>query len=117
VEQNEERRRWNRLQLPVPVFISSEDSRGKPFTELTVAVNISGGGALVAVHEVVSSESKVRIEVPCPPIPELPLLEPRTLEALIVRSELTKSCQLLGLQFVQPISPPQEPHVVASISK
>ena len=108
MEQTEERRRWNRLELAVPLFVSAQDAQGKAFTELTVALNISGGGALVALHKVLAAQSKVTVEIPRPPITELPSLGPHTVEALIVRIEPRNNCQLLGLQFAHPIEAPKE---------
>ena len=45
-----ERRKWTRLPLAIPVFVRSRDEKGKEFLEFATALNISAGGALVAVR-------------------------------------------------------------------
>ena len=45
-----ERRKWPRLALAIPVFVRSRDEKGKEFLEFATALNVSAGGALVAVR-------------------------------------------------------------------
>jgi hypothetical protein len=45
-----ERRTWQRLPLAIPVFVRGADRRGNEFFELTMASDIGGGGALVAIR-------------------------------------------------------------------
>jgi hypothetical protein len=43
-----ERRKWIRLPLAIPVFVRSRDDKGKDFLEFATALNVSAGGMLVA---------------------------------------------------------------------
>jgi hypothetical protein len=107
VGQEHERRRWHRLELAIPVFVRATDAGGRAFTELAVALNISYGGALVALRHPITAPCKMSLEVPRPPIPDLAKLmnlPPQTIEANVVRVERKNGSQLLGLQFASPIT-------------
>ena len=45
-----ERRKWARLPLAIPVFVRSRDGKGKEFLEFATALNVSAGGMLVAIR-------------------------------------------------------------------
>ena len=47
-----ERRKWTRLPLAIPVFVRSRDGKGKEFLEFATALNVSAGGMLVAIRSV-----------------------------------------------------------------
>lgn len=101
-----ERRQWNRLQLAVPLFVKGEDVHGRAFTELTVAVDISAGGALVALQNCVAVSGRLSLEVPRPPMSEgakLPV-PPLKMDAKILRTSERNPYQLVALQFAKPIT-------------
>ncbi len=56
-----ERRAWVRLPLAIPVFVRSHDENGKDFLEFATALNISAGGALVAVHRPLRPPAQVSL--------------------------------------------------------
>ncbi len=66
-----ERRRWERLPIAIPVFVRGVDDRGKEFMEFTSALNISAGGALLAVRRYMKRSSRVTLEIPSAPLPQL----------------------------------------------
>ena len=63
-----ERRRWTRLPLAIPVFVRSRDEKGKEFLEFATALNISAGGALVAVRRSLPLSAQVSLEIPSAPL-------------------------------------------------
>src|ERR1700693_448791 len=63
-----ERRRWTRLPLAIPVFVRSRDEKGKEFLEFATALNVSAGGALVAVRRSLPLSAQVTLEIPSAPL-------------------------------------------------
>ena len=73
-----ERRKWARLPLAIPVFVRSRDGKGKEFLEFATALNVSAGGMLVAIRRVLPAVAQIQLEIPSAPVAALALLpEPR----------------------------------------
>jgi len=102
-----ERRKWERLPLPVPLFVRSADGRGGESIEFAAAWNISAGGALVALRRCPRLGSQVSLEVPGNPLVKAPAERglARTLKAKIVRITHTAACHLAALKFSRPLLP------------
>jgi hypothetical protein len=102
-EQN--RRRWDRLPVSIPVFVRGVDERGKEFLEFATALNISAGGALLASRRYIPPLSKISLEIPCAPMPEVSALPDsvRTLNARLVRVMPSERFHLMGLKFSKPL--------------
>jgi len=100
-----ERREWIRLPLAVPVFVRSRDQNGKDFLEFATALNISAGGALVAVHRALRPAAQVSLEIPSAPLAaSAPVPKnSRNFRAKIVRVTHADGYHLLGLKFSQPL--------------
>jgi len=100
-----ERREWVRLPLAIPVFVRSRDQSGKDFLEFATAVNISAGGALVAVHRSLRPSTQVSLEIPSAPLAaSAPVPKSsRNLKAKIVRVTHAEGYHLLGMKFTQPL--------------
>jgi PilZ domain-containing protein len=60
----EERRKWPRLALAIPVFVRGSDCEGNDFLDLGTTLNISSGGALLAVHKHLKRGSRISLEIP-----------------------------------------------------
>jgi len=103
-----ERRAWERLPLPIPVFVRSHDQDGKDFLEFATALNISAGGALVAVHRPLRPLTQVSLEIPSAPLAaSAPVPKAsRNLHAKIVRVTHAEGYHLLGMKFGQPLLGP-----------
>ena len=107
-----ERRGWVRLPLAIPVFVRSRDQSGKEFLEFATALNISAGGALVAVHRALRPAAQVSLEIPSAPLAaSAPAPKTsRNLRAEVVRVTHAEGYHLLGVKFNQPLlnstSPP-----------
>jgi hypothetical protein len=106
LERESERRRWPRLPLAIPIFVRSREKNGKDTLELATAVNISAGGALVAVRRPLPLAARVLLEVPTPPSPATATQSKamRVLRARTVRVTNGEGYQLTGFQFLRPLS-------------
>ena len=103
-----ERRAWVRLPLAIPVFVRSRDQSGKDSLEFATALNISAGGALVAVHRALRPTAQVSLEIPSAPLAAAAPVpkSSRNLRAKIIRVTHADGYHLLGLKFSQPLLSP-----------
>ena len=103
-----ERREWSRLPLPIPIFVRSHEQDGKDFLEFATALNISAGGALVAVHRPLRPQAEVSLEIPSAPLAASAPVgkNSRNLRAKIVRVTHADGYHLLGMKFSQPLLAP-----------
>jgi c-di-GMP-binding flagellar brake protein YcgR len=100
-----ENRKWPRLPLAIPIFVRSRDEEGKELLEFATALNISAGGALVAVRRSLPLSSQVLLEIPSAPLVSgnsFPKAS-RTLRARAVRVTHVDGYHLLGLKFSRPL--------------
>lgn len=58
--------RDKRVGLHLPVEVRGEDESGRPFTELTRSVNVSGGGILFESHRSVAVGSRLTLSIELP---------------------------------------------------
>ena len=100
-----ERRRWTRLPLAIPVFVRSRDEKGKEFLEFATALNISAGGALVAVRRSLPLSAQVSLEIPSAPLATAAALPKasRMVRARSVRITHAEGYHLIGLKFSHPL--------------
>jgi len=100
-----ERRKWIRLPLAIPVFVRSRDEKGKEFLEFATALNISAGGALIAVRRSLPKTAQVLLEIPSAPLAATASLPraARTLRARATRITHAEGYHLLGLKFSRPL--------------
>ncbi len=105
-----ESRKWERLPLAIPVFVRSRDDKGKEFLEFATALNIGGGGALVALRRGLPQSARVLLEIPSAPLAAPPSLpkSSRMLRARAVRVHQADGYHLLGLKFARPLTAPSE---------
>lgn len=101
----EERRKWPRLPLAIPVFVRSRDDSGKEFLEFATALNVSAGGMLLAVRRGLPATALILLEIPSAPMAALTTLPKasRNLRAKALRSTRSADCHLLGLKFARPL--------------
>lgn len=101
-----EERKWPRLQLAIPVFIRTRDRNGKDSLEFATAVNISPGGALVAVRRSLPKSELVSVEIPSAPIGPASGLKTssRIMHAKAVWVAHLDDYHLLGLKFSHPLN-------------
>jgi hypothetical protein len=91
--------------LAIPVFVRSRDEKGKEFLEFATALNISAGGALVAVRRSLPKAAQVLLEIPSAPLAATANLPraARALRARAVRVHHAEGYHLLGLKFSRPL--------------
>jgi PilZ domain len=101
-----EGRKWERLQLAIPVFVRAQDGSGQDSLEFATAVNISPGGALVVVRRSLPTSTQVSLEIPSAPIAPIPGLKTssRVMQAKAVWVTHLDDYHLLGLKFIRPLA-------------
>ncbi len=100
-----ERRKWVRLPLAIPVFVRSRDDSEKELLEFATALNVSAGGALVAVRRSLPLPAQVLLEIPSAPListNKLPKAS-RTLRARTVHVTHAEEYHLVGVKFSHPL--------------
>ena len=101
-----DRRRWERLPICVPMFVHWSNSQGRELTEFATALNISAGGALLAMQRCAPVGTKVRIEIPCAPV--INNVQPgkalSRFYAEVVRIETSGTTHVVGAEFVPPVT-------------
>ena len=104
----EERRKWPRLPLAIPVFVRTSDENGKDLLEFATALNVSAGGALVAIRRALPLSSLVLLEIPSAPLMPTSSLPKaaRNLRAKAVWETHANGYQLLGVKFSHPLAEP-----------
>ena len=100
-----ERRKWARLPLAIPVFVRSRDGKGKEFLEFATSLNVSAGGMLVAIRRSLPAVAQIKLEIPSAPVAAMALLPraARTLRARTLRTTPADGYYLLGLKFLRPL--------------
>jgi hypothetical protein len=100
-----ERRSWPRLPLAIPVFVRSRDQNGKEFLEFATALNVSAGGALVAVRRSMPLSAQVLLEIPSAPLATTNAFPKasRNLTARTMRVTHAEGYHLIGLKFSRPL--------------
>ncbi len=100
-----ERRKWIRLPLAIPMFVRSRDEKGKEFLEFATALNVSAGGALVAVRRSLPLSAQVSLEIPSAPLASAAALPKayRIVRARSVRVTHAEGYHLIGLKFSHPL--------------
>jgi len=100
-----ETRKWPRLPLAIPIFVRSRGEDGKELLEFATALNISAGGALVAVRRCLPLSAQLSLEIPSAPLVSGNSFPKafRILRARTVRITHVDGYHLLGLKFSQPL--------------
>lgn len=98
-------RQWARLHLSIPVFVRSRNGKDEDSLEFATALNISPGGALVAVRRSLPHSAVVSLEIPSAPIGPAPGLKDssRVIRAKAVWVRHHDAYHLLGLKFTRPL--------------
>jgi hypothetical protein len=102
----QERRKWPRLPLAIPIFVRSRDDKGKDVLEFATAMNVSAGGLLVAVRRSLPDSTQVMLEIPTAPslAANVRSQATRNLKARTVRVIHAEGYHLIGLKFARPLA-------------
>jgi hypothetical protein len=99
-------RKWARLELPIPVFVRTRDENNSDLLEFATAINISAGGALIAVRRSLPKSTSISLEIPSAPIGPAeggPGFS-RMIRAKTVWVSHLNDYHLMGLKFIRPLN-------------
>lgn len=99
------KRRYQRLPLAIPIFLKGRDEGGKDFLELTMAVNVSAGGALLVTRRLLPRASKLTLEMPASPIQAFlcSTKSRRSLQGRVIRSSSKDFFNFCAVRFSRPL--------------
>ena len=98
-------RKWARLQLSIPVFVRTHDENQADSLEFATAINISAGGAMVAVRRSLPRLTPVLLEIPSARVGPAGSnsSSPRVIKAKTVWVSHLDDYHLMGLKFARPL--------------
>ena len=100
----QERRRWERLSLAIPVFVRGISGPGTEFVEFCTLLNESAGGALLLIRRSLRQRSRVSLEIPLEPtLSNMKFRRTTRIKARVVRITPVNGWSLCGLQFARPL--------------
>ena len=101
----DERRRFQRINLQVPLFIRGKDAYGEQFLELAKTLDISGIGAFLTSPRPLALNEIVTLTIPAPSITTSPLVPAGMppIQARVKRKQDAGEVHLVGVEFLKPI--------------
>jgi hypothetical protein len=101
----EERRRFQRIHLQVPMFIRGKDAHSEQFLELTKTLDISGLGAFITSPRSLSVNEIITLTIPAPSITSSGLIPAgmAPIQARVKRQQQAGDVYLIGVEFLKPI--------------
>jgi len=107
-----ERREWDRLPISIPFFLRGRKDSGEDFLEFATALNVSGGGALLAARHYLEPGSHISLEVPVALVNKAQQPRPVCLlHGTVLRCTRNRHYFLLGLQFKDPLIDARPSHL------
>jgi hypothetical protein len=102
---SEERRRFQRIHLQVPLFIRGRDAYGEQFVDLAKTLDISGLGAFITSPRPLPIGGVVTLTIPAPSITSSALVPAGMppIQARIKRQQEAGDIHLVGVEFLKPI--------------
>jgi hypothetical protein len=109
VVEERERRQWDRLQIILPMFVRGTDSSDEEFVEMASALEVSAGGALIALARQLVVGSFVAIDIPYAPVLGCRVTQnpAKHLRAEIIRADPADGCYLFALKWSTGIAAPR----------
>jgi len=101
----EERRRFQRINLQVPLFIRGKDAYGEQFLELAKTLDISAIGAFVTSPRPLAMNDVVTLTIPAPSITSSALVPAGMppIQGRVKRQQEAGDVHLVGVEFLKPI--------------
>jgi PilZ domain len=101
----EERRRFQRIHLQVPMFIRGRDAHGEQFLELAKTLDVSGLGAFMTSPRSLSVNEIITLTIPAPSITSSGLIPAGMppIQARVKRLQHAGDVYLVGVEFLKPI--------------
>lgn len=102
---DEERRRYQRIHLQVPLFIRGKDAQGEQFMELAKTLDISALGAFITCPRALIVNGYVTLTIPAPSITSSGLVPAgmAPIQARVKRQQEAGDVHLVGVEFLKPI--------------
>jgi hypothetical protein len=101
----EERRRFQRIRLQVPLFVRGKDAQGEQFLDLAKTLDISGLGAFLTCPRPLRVNDIITLTIPAPSITSSGLVPAGMppIQARVKRQQETGDVYLVGVEFLKPI--------------
>jgi len=101
----DDRRRFHRIHLQVPLFIRGRDAHGEQFVELGKTLDISGLGAFVICPRSLTVNDIITLTIPAPSIISSGLVPAGMppIQARVKRQQEAGEVHLVGVEFLKPI--------------
>jgi hypothetical protein len=101
----EERRRFQRIGLQVPMFIRGKDAHSEQFLELAKTLDVSGLGAFITSPRSLSVNEIITLTIPAPSITSSGLIPASMppIQARVKRQQQAGDVYLVGVEFLKPI--------------
>lgn len=101
----DERRRFQRIHLQVPLFVRGRDSHGEQFLELAKTLDISGLGAFLTSPRALAVNEIITLTIPAPSITSSALVPAGMppIQAKVKRHQEAGDVHLVGVEFLKPI--------------
>ena len=101
----DERRRFQRIHLQVPLFVRGRDAHGEQFLELAKTLNISGLGAFLTCPRALAINEIITLTIPAPSIVVSALVPSGMppIQARVKRQQEAGDVHLVGVEFLKPI--------------
>ncbi|MGB0035636.1 MAG: PilZ domain-containing protein [Candidatus Acidiferrales bacterium] len=101
----DERRRFQRIHLQVPLFIRGKDTYGEQFLELAKTLDISAIGAFLTSPRPLAVNEVVTLTIPAPSITSSALVPAGMppIQARVKRQQEAGDVHLVGVEFLKPI--------------
>jgi PilZ domain len=102
---SDERRRFPRIQLQIPLFIRGRDAHGEQFVELAKILDVSGLGAFITSPRALRVGGVVTLTIPAPSITSSALVPAgmAPIQARVKRQQEAGDIHLIGVEFLKPI--------------
>jgi len=103
---DDERRRYQRIHLQIPLFIRGKDAQGEQFMELAKTLDISAIGAFLASPRPLAVGGFVTLTIPAPSITSSGLVPAgmAPIQAKIRRQQEAGDVYLAGVEFLKPLA-------------
>jgi hypothetical protein len=101
----DDRRRFHRIRLQVPLFIRGRDAHGEQFVELGKTLDISGLGAFLICPRSLTVSEVITLTIPAPSIISSGLVPAGMppIQARVKRQQGAGDVRLVGVEFLKPI--------------
>ena len=98
----DERRRFQRIHLQVPLFIRGTDAHGEPFMELGKTLDVSALGAFITCTRSLSLGESITLTIPAPSITSTALIPAGMppIQARVRRQQEAGDLRLIGVEFL-----------------